>query len=52
MTVVLDNPLSHSILAELLPLMCTCLCDPSEKVRLAMVDLLLVVKELKTIKVW
>ena len=51
MAVVLDNPLSHPILAELLPLMCPCLHDTSEKVQLAMLDLLLVVKELRTIKV-
>lgn len=51
MAVVLENPLSHPVMVNLLPLLHFHLHDVSEKVRLAMLDLLLVVKELRTIKV-
>ncbi|XP_030855770.1 condensin-2 complex subunit G2 [Strongylocentrotus purpuratus] len=49
---VIDNPLSHPLLKNLLPSLKSFIHDTSEKVILAFVDLLLKVKGLKTIKVW
>ena len=48
---VIDNPLSHPLLKNLLPSLKSFIHDTSEKVILAFVDLLLKVRGLKTIKV-
>ncbi|XP_041457703.1 condensin-2 complex subunit G2-like [Lytechinus variegatus] len=49
---VIDNPLSHPLLKNLLPSLKNFIHDTSEKVIVAFVDLLIKVKGLKTIKVW
>ncbi|XP_071503358.1 condensin-2 complex subunit G2-like [Diadema antillarum] len=49
---VVDNPLSHPLLKNLLPSLKHFIHDTSEKVIITLVDLLLKVKGYKTIKVW
>ena len=49
--VVLENRLTHPILKELLPLLANHIHDSSEKVRIALLDLLILVKGMKAIKV-
>ena len=51
LTGLLDNPLSHPFLKPILPEIRNAFHDVSEKVRLAMMDLLMKVKTLRTIKV-
>lgn len=51
MCVVLQNRLSHPLMKNLLPILHNHLHDVSERVRLALLDLLLVVKGMRTIKV-
>lgn len=48
---LLENPLSHPLLRVLLPNLQSGFHDPSEKVKIAFCDLLLMVKKLKSIKV-
>ena len=50
--VVLENRMSHHLMKRILPLIHLRIHDTSEKVRLAFLDLLLVVKGLGTIKFW
>ncbi|KAG1656540.1 Condensin-2 complex subunit G2 [Nymphon striatum] len=49
---LLENPLSHPLLSNLLPKLDKGFHDPSEKVRIAFLDMLLTVKNLKSIKFW
>lgn len=49
---VLENRMSHHLMKRILPLIQPRIHDTSEKVRLAFLDLLLVVKGLGTIKFW
>ena len=48
---VMQNRLSHPVMKELLPLLRNHLHDASERVRLALLDLLMVVKGMRAIKV-
>ena len=48
----MDNLLSLPVMKELLPLLNHCIHDTSEKVRIAFCELLLVVKGMKSIKVF
>ena len=48
---ILENTLSHPIMKELLPLLSDHINDTAERVRIAFMDLLIKVKELKSIKV-
>jgi len=50
--VVLENRLSHAIMKDLLPLLHPLLHDNSEKVRLAFLELLVLVKGMKSLKFW
>ena len=50
--VVLKNRTSHHIMKRVLPFLQPCIHDTSEKVRLAFLDLLFMVKGLGTVKVW
>ena len=50
--IVMENRLSHPLMRELLPLLRTHLHDGSEKVRIAFLDLLLLVKGMRTVKFW
>ena len=52
MCVIMDNLLSVPVMKELLPLLNHCIHDTSEKVRIAFCELLLVVKGMKSIKVY
>ena len=49
--VILENRLTHPLLKELLPLLANHIHDTSEKVRIALLDLLILVKGMKAIKV-
>lgn len=49
---ILENRLSHPLMVDLLPLMQSMLHDSSEKVRIAFLDLLLLVKGMRMIKFW
>nr|KAG5696062.1 hypothetical protein BaRGS_017174 [Batillaria attramentaria] len=51
-TAMLDNPMCHPPLKPLLPQLSHCLHDNAETVRLAMMQLLLKVKGIRTIKYW
>ena len=48
---LLEQRLSHPILKELLPVLASHLHDTAERVRLALLDLLLMVKGMRFIKV-
>ena len=48
---MLDNPMCHLLLKPLLASLALCLHDKAETVRVAMVELLLKVKGIRTIKV-
>ena len=48
---LLDQRLSHPVLKELLPILGNHLHDTAERVRLALLDLLIVVKGMRSIKV-
>jgi condensin-2 complex subunit G2 len=48
---LLDNPLVHPLLKNILPEMRNLVHDTSEKVRIAFIDLLLKVKGMRAIKV-
>ena len=50
--VVLENRLSHPLMRELLPALHNHLHDTSEKVRIAFLDLLLLVKGMRMVKFW
>lgn len=50
--VLLDNPLCHSVLKPILPELKNFVHDSSEKVRVAMLDMLLKVKGLRAIRFW
>ncbi|XP_066544086.1 condensin-2 complex subunit G2 isoform X2 [Amia ocellicauda] len=52
MTLVVDNKLSHPLLEQLLPLLKNSLHDNSEKVRVAVVELLLKIKAVRAAKFW
>ncbi|KAL5010913.1 hypothetical protein ScPMuIL_013218 [Solemya velum] len=52
MAVLLDNHLCHLLLKPILPELKNFIHDTSEKVRIAMADLLLRVERLRTIKFW
>ncbi|XP_076437433.1 condensin-2 complex subunit G2-like [Babylonia areolata] len=49
---MLDNPMCHMLLKPLLPGLSLCLHDKAETVRVAMLDLLLKVKGIRSIKYW
>lgn len=51
LTFVLDNHLAHAFLRKLLPTLRQMIHDPSSRVRDAMVDLLLVTKGIRDVKV-
>lgn len=50
--IILENRLSHPVLRELLPLLQNHLHDTSEKVRIAFLELLLLVKGMRMVKFW
>ncbi|XP_064397126.1 condensin-2 complex subunit G2-like isoform X2 [Halichondria panicea] len=52
MCLILENRLSHPLMVDLLPLLQSMLHDSSEKVRIAFLDLLLLVKGMRMIKFW
>nr|XP_006818203.1 PREDICTED: condensin-2 complex subunit G2-like [Saccoglossus kowalevskii] len=52
LAIVLDNPLSHEYMKALLPSLKNCIHDVTEKVRLAVADLLLKIKGIRAIKFW
>ena len=49
---ILENRLSHPLMGDLLPLLQPLLHDSSEKVRIAFLELLLLVKGMRMIKFW
>ncbi len=49
---VLENRVSHTLMKDLLPLLHPLLHDNSEKVRLAFLELLILVKGMKSLKFW
>ncbi|XP_074647754.1 condensin-2 complex subunit G2-like isoform X2 [Tubulanus polymorphus] len=51
-THLLDNYLSHPVLKQLLPRLQDFIHDPSEKVRIAVVEMLLKIHPIRGIKVW
>ena len=48
---MIGNSLTHSLLQSILPSLCDLFHDVTEKVRLAMIDLLVKIKGLKGLKV-
>uniref|UniRef100_A0A7N8YPT9 Non-SMC condensin II complex, subunit G2 n=1 Tax=Mastacembelus armatus TaxID=205130 RepID=A0A7N8YPT9_9TELE len=52
LNIILDNALSHPLLEKLLPMAKNSLHDSSEKVRVAFLDMLIKVKEVRAAKFW